>query len=147
MSRRVWKWIGSAAAVVLGLFVLLQLAPYGRAHANPPVTQEVKWDSPQTRDLAVRACYDCHSNETVWPWYANIAPVSWLIQHDVDEGRQRLNFSTWDVPQRESRGAAREVQNGRMPRWFYLPLHPNANLTAEEKQQLIQGLRASLGGR
>jgi len=62
------------------VFIAMQLVPYGHAHTNPPVTGEPKWDSPQTRELAKRACFDCHSNETDWPWYSNIAPVSWLIQ-------------------------------------------------------------------
>ena len=81
------KWIlrGVVAGVVL--LGLIQLVPYGRDHTNPPVTQEVKWDSPRTRELAVGACYDCHSNLTEWPWYSNVAPISWLTQKDVDEGR------------------------------------------------------------
>ncbi|MEP7287181.1 MAG: heme-binding domain-containing protein [Chloroflexota bacterium] len=131
------------AAVVL--FVLIQLIPYGHNHTNPPVSQEVQWDSPQTRDLAVRACYDCHSNQTVWPWYSNVAPVSWLIQHDVEEGRQYLNFSEWDKPQPKADRAADQVQRGEMPKSNYLPLHPSANLTPAEKDMLIQGLRATVG--
>src|SRR5690348_18457917 len=96
------------AAIVL--FGLIQLIPYGHNHTNPPVAQEPTWDSPQTRDLAVRACFDCHSNETVWPWYSNIAPLSWLIQHDVDEGRQNLNFSDWNGSQRRANQAADDDQ-------------------------------------
>jgi mono/diheme cytochrome c family protein len=73
-----------------GLLVLVaaaQLVPYGRDHDNPPVAAEPTWDTPTTRELARRACFDCHSNETQWPWYSNIAPLSWLIQRDVEEGR------------------------------------------------------------
>ena len=76
---------------VLGLLVI-QLIPYGREHSNPAVVSEPPWDSPATRAFAVTACFDCHSNETEWPWYSNIAPMSWLVQRDVDEGRQHLNF-------------------------------------------------------
>ena len=65
--------------VAVGGFLLIQLVPFGRDHTNPPVVQEPNWDSPATRELAQRACFDCHSNETVWPWYSNIAPVSWLV--------------------------------------------------------------------
>jgi hypothetical protein len=65
------------AAVVVAGFIILQLVPVART--NPAVVREPQWDSPQTRELAQRACYDCHSNETVWPWYAYIAPVSWQI--------------------------------------------------------------------
>src|SRR5574340_945670 len=78
-----------ATLVVLAGFLLIQLVPYGRNHTNPPVTGEPRWDSPQTRALAARACFDCHSNETKWRWYSNIAPISWLIQRDVDSGRAR----------------------------------------------------------
>jgi mono/diheme cytochrome c family protein len=80
----------SIGAVVLGTLGAIQLVPYGRDHINPQVTQESRWDSARTRALAARACFDCHSNETVWPWYSNVAPVSWLIQRDVDEGRRAL---------------------------------------------------------
>ncbi len=132
------------AVVVVGGFLLIQLIPYGHNHTNPPVVQEPQWDSPQTRDLAVRACFDCHSNQSVWPVYSNIAPISWLVQHDVEEGRQRLNFSEWNRPQREARNAGREVQRGDMPDPKYLPLHPAARLTDAEKQALVQGLNNSL---
>jgi hypothetical protein len=138
--------------VVVGLIVLfglIQLVPYGRSHTNPPVVAEPPWNSPQTRALAVRACFDCHSNETVWPWYSNVAPASWLIQRDVDGGRRRLNWSEWGTTgtrfERES--GAEAVLRGSMPLWFYLPLHPAARLTAAEKQELANGLQATFGGR
>ena len=71
--------------------LLIQLIPIDRT--NPPVVTQVQWDSPQTQALFKRACADCHSNETVWPWYSYVAPVSWLVAHDVSEGRGRLNVS------------------------------------------------------
>ncbi len=131
----------------LALFLLIQLVPYGRNHSNPPVVQEPNWDSPSTRELAQRACFDCHSNETVWPWYSNVAPVSWLVQHDTDEGRSKLNFS--DVQSiRELSKVVREisevVQEGEMPPLQYYPTHPEARLTDQEKQLLIEGLQKSL---
>jgi hypothetical protein len=131
------------------LFGLIQLVPYGRDHTNPPVVAEPSWDSPQTRALAVRACFDCHSNETMWPWYSNVAPVSWLIQRDVDGGRRRLNWSEWGTSGRrfERESGAEAVLEGRMPPWFYLPLHPAARLTATEKQELVAGLQKTFGGR
>ena len=135
--------------VLIGLIaggILIQFLPYGHDHTNPPVTAEPQWNSQQTRDLATRACYDCHSNQTTWPWYSNIAPLSWLIQHDVEEGRSRLNFTEWNQPQREVENAARQVQRGAMPQWYYVLLHPTANLTPPEKQTLIEGLQTSLGG-
>lgn len=82
-----------ALVVMLVASLGIQAVLYGRQHSNPPVVAEPKWDAPQTRSLAARACFDCHSNETVWPWYSNFAPISWLVQRDVDEGRRALNFS------------------------------------------------------
>ena len=86
--------LGVLAVLVVG-FLTIQLVPYGRDHTNPPVTGEPPWDSPETRAMAVASCFDCHSNETEWPWYSNIAPFSWRIQSHVDEGREVLNFSQW----------------------------------------------------
>ena len=108
------KWIlrGILASVVL--LVVIQLVPYGRNHSNPPVTQEVKWDSSRTRELAVGACYDCHSNETVWPWYSNVAPVSWLVYADVKSGRETLNFSEWDRAARRRWGRRSRIRPQRL---------------------------------
>jgi mono/diheme cytochrome c family protein len=135
--------IGVIALVVA--FVAIQFVPYGRAHTNPPVTQEPAWDTPQTRELARRACFDCHSNETVWPWYASVAPASWLVQRDVDEGREHLNFSEFDRPQDDADEAAEMVQKGEMPPFFYLPLHSEARLTDAETADLVTGLQQTLG--
>jgi len=140
--RRTLLWGG---VVVVALFALAQAVPYGRSHSNPPVTQEPKWDSPQTRELAARACFDCHSNLTKWRWYSNIAPVSWLIQRDVDGGRSQFNFSEWDKPQDVSAGdLADSIRSGSMPPWFYVLPHPGAKLNAAEKLALIRGLAATL---
>jgi cytochrome c551/c552 len=135
---KIFKWVLLAA-------VLIQLIPFGRTHMNPPETKEPAWNSPETRDLMHRACFDCHSNETVWPWYSNIAPVSWLVQRDVNGGRSHLNFSEWNLPQKHAKDVAEQVKEGEMPLWFYLPMHPAAKLTAAEKQALIDGVEKSLG--
>ncbi len=132
--------------VVLGLFVIalaIQFVPYGWNLTNPPVKAEPNWDSPQTRELAVRACFDCHSNQTVWPWYSNIAPVSWLVQRDVDQARRRLNFSEWNTSQRGAREVSRVLQRGQMPQWYYVLMHPSAKLSPQESQTLTQGLSVS----
>lgn len=134
-----------AAIAVTALFVIIQLIPYGRNHTNPSSRVEPQWDSAETRALAKRACFDCHSNETNWPWYSNVAPISWLVQNDVNEGRSKLNFSEWDRPQKEADEAAEQIQKGEMPLWFYLPLHASARLSAAEKQMLIRGLQATIG--
>ncbi|HTI29699.1 MAG TPA: heme-binding domain-containing protein [Methylomirabilota bacterium] len=128
---------------VVGL-IGMQFVPYGRDHTNPPVVSEPAWDSPATRATAVKACFDCHSNQTVWPWYSNIAPASWLVQHDVDEGRSHLNFSTWKPGDGEE--ASEMVSSGRMPPFQYRLAHPEANLSDAEKAAFIKGLIATLGG-
>jgi len=135
-----------AAIGVIVIFALLQLVPYGRDHSNPAVVTEPQWDSLQTRELAARACFDCHSNETHWPWYSNVAPVSWLVQRDVQEGRRRLNFSEWNQPQRATNEVGEVINEGEMPPWFYLPLHASARLTPAEKQALVAGLEKTLSG-
>ncbi|MFN2166454.1 MAG: heme-binding domain-containing protein [Anaerolineae bacterium] len=134
-----------AAIIVICGFVLIQLVPYGKNHTNPPVSQEPTWDSPQTRELAMRACGDCHSDNTVWPWYSNIAPVSWLVYNDTMEGRSRFNFSEMNRRQ-ETEDAARVVLSGQMPPAQYLLMHPSARLTAAETEQLVKGLQATFGG-
>ncbi|MEX0797496.1 MAG: heme-binding domain-containing protein [Acidimicrobiia bacterium] len=131
-------------ATVLVAALAAQVVPYGRDHTNPPVVAEPQWGSSQTRDLAVRACFDCHSNETEWPWYTNIAPVSWLIQSDVDEGREGLNFSEWDREQ-EGEEAAETVREGSMPPNPYLLTHPTARLTEAELAEFIDGLLEMFG--
>jgi hypothetical protein len=145
--KKKWLWLplGLLGILLLG-FGVLQLIPYGHDHQNPKVVLEPQWDSAETRALAQRTCFDCHSNETVWPWYSNVAPVSWLIQHDVDEGRQNLNFSEWDKFGNSYMAdkIIEVLQDGEMPPALYLPIHPEANLTSEEKQQLLDGFRNSL---
>src|SRR5260221_13711084 len=88
---------------VLALLVAMQLVPYARAHTNPASVQEPAWDSPDTRELVRAACFDCHSNQTVWPAYSYVAPSSWLVQWDVDQGRSHLNFTEWQREQRHAK--------------------------------------------
>jgi hypothetical protein len=135
-------WLGAG---LIGALVIIQLAPYGRGHTNPPVSQEPRWDRPRTRALAVRACFDCHSNETVWPWYSHVAPMSWLVQRDVDQGRRALNYSEWDRGQREAHESAESVSKGEMPPWFYALPGTSARLTQAERAELIAGLEATFG--
>lgn len=151
-SRPLWMVIFIvvlvACAGLFALVLLIQLVPYGRNHTNPPVLSEPGWDSPQTRELARRACFDCHSNQTVWPWYSQIAPMSWLIQKDVDEGREKMNFSEWGRAGGERGQETDEIgeviREGKMPPSSYLLLHPNARLSQAEKEALIRGLESSL---
>jgi mono/diheme cytochrome c family protein len=138
------EWLLLAGAVVVVL-VVMQLLPIGAQQTNPPTVAEPPWDSPATQALFRRACADCHSNDTDWPWYANVAPASWLVTHDVVEGREHLNASEWVRPQRDARKAGQEVREGEMPPALYLVAHAEARLSAAEKEQLAAGLDATFG--
>ncbi|HEY6000725.1 MAG TPA: heme-binding domain-containing protein [bacterium] len=133
-----------AVTVPVLLFALLQVVPYGRQHSNPPDGTLAAFDSPRTQELAQKACFDCHSNRTRWPWYASIAPMSWRIQSHVDEGRESLNFTALNTASEEGAEAAGEagktVTKGEMPPRDYLLLHPEARLSAAEKSDLARGL-------
>jgi len=145
MKKGTW-YITLAAVAGLGL---MQAVPYGRDHNNPAVVAEPQWDSPDTRELARRACFNCHSFETVWPWYARYAPVSWLIARDVQEGREKLNFSDWQGGTREGERPEeieKEITEGEMPPFAYRLAHPEARLSAKQRKQLIEGLSATLKG-
>jgi len=124
-------------AIILTL-ALIQFAPVERT--NPPVGKEII--VPENVKVILRkACYDCHSNLTKWPWYSSIAPVSWLLISDVKEGREELNFTTWDRYPSKKQTTNRkkvweEVNDGEMPLLPYRLLHPEARLSAVEKEQL-----------
>lgn len=128
--------------IVLALLIIavvgIQFVPVERT--NPQVTGEIEAPT-EVMDVLRRSCYDCHSNETVWPWYSRVAPVSWLVVDDVDEGREEMNFSEWSGYS-ERRKAKKiheiweEVSEGEMPMWYYIPLHSEAKLTAADKETL-----------
>ncbi len=144
---RPWlRWLLIALAIGIIGFVVIQFIPY--RVTNPAVAQEPKWDSPQTRKLAVAACFDCHSNETKTTWWEDIAPLSWWITNHVKEGRDKLNFSEWGTNGGRSDDAAETVSNGSMPPSYYtwFGMHSDAKLTPTERQQLATGLQKTLGG-
>jgi len=135
----------SISVVIVGLAI--QAIPYGRNHTNPPITGEPAWDSPETRALAVRGCFDCHSNEVDYPWYSQIAPVSWAVQTHIDSGRSKVNYSEWDRPQKKADESAETVKDGEMPPAYFTRFtHADARFTSAETQQLIEGLIATFGG-
>ena len=136
--KRLLTW---AVIGVVIIFIGIQLIPLNRT--NLPISREIKWNSPETQALAQRACFDCHSNQTTWPWDSYIAPSSFLIINHVNEGRRRLNFSEWDQPNSDFEEVSRTMQNGEMPMWDYVLMHPTAKLTPAETQQLLDGLQAT----
>jgi hypothetical protein len=129
----------------LGLALLIQLIPYGRDHTNPPVLAEPAWDSPRTRLLFMQVCGDCHSNQTVWPWYSQIAPLSWSIYNHVWDGRSRFNISEWGRPENQAGKSVELYIHDEMPLQSYLYLHPSALLPAPDRQALIDGMFATFG--
>ena len=133
------KIIKTLIATVI-VAVAIQFIPYGKEHKNPPSKVEVKWDSPKTKELFNRACKDCHSNYTKWPKYANYAPVSWLITHDVNEGREHFNISNRVKP-KTIKEAIEEIKEGDMPPLPYTLMHKEARLSKKEKEALIKGLK------
>jgi hypothetical protein len=116
---------------------------------NPAVESEMPAPA-EVRAALRHACYDCHSNETVWPWYACVAPVSWVVSHDVHDGRRAVNFSTWGTYRpaphaKLLRESVEEVTEGDMPPWYYRVIHPEARLTADEIAALGSWARKNAG--
>ena len=128
----------TSLGVIVLVFILIQLIPV--TLSNPAVVEDIT--APHAiKSILKRACYDCHSHETVWPWYSKVAPISWLLAYDVHEGREELNFSNWGHYTEQKRSKkfkeiVEEIDEGEMPPWFYLPLHPEASLSTDEQQQL-----------
>jgi len=123
------------------------------ARTNPPVQGDLAAPAEVQRILR-NACYDCHSNQTIWPWYSVVAPASWLVHHEVDGGRRRLNFSDWadyasdpDTAAQKLSEIAKFVANGDMGPWYYRLLHPKARLTAAQRDLVIAWVNRELANR
>jgi len=139
--RKYFKW---AVIVLVVIVIAIQLVPVERT--NPPVDPSITFQArvkvPSYIDNIIRrSCYDCHSHETKWPWYAYVAPTSWLVTGDVREGRGLLNFSNWDYNMFRTLGRldqmGQEVYDRKMPLPAYLMMHPGARLSEAEKDTLI----------
>jgi len=151
---RVLKWI---AVVLIVIFLGIQFIRPART--NPLVDESHTifahtQMTPQVAAIFERSCRDCHSNKTVWPWYTNVAPISWWLTNHVNEGRQNLNLSEWgrldqDRQEKKLRQICDEVSDAVMPLSSYLPMHPQARLSAEDKKTLCdwtEAERARLSG-
>lgn len=138
------KWILYILLAGIIIFGLIQLLPIGKDHTNPPMVSEPNWNSPATRASAKEHCFQCHSNETEWPWYSNIAPGSWLIYADVVNGRRHFNFSDWNARPGELDEMVYVINKGEMPPIQYWIFHPGSRLSPAQKQSLIDGLTATL---
>ena len=139
--RRLLKGLG----ILIAVFAVMQAIPYGRTHANPRTVKEPAWDSPRTRELAERACFDCHSNHTNWPWYSNLAPFSWVVQLDVENARDIVNFSEWNRQYDLASYSGQRTREGNMPPFKYKLAHKEADLTPQERDDLARGLDATIG--
>ena len=133
--------LGAVAILVVGMLAI-QLVPYGRDHTEPARDRRAAVGLGRHARTRSQPALDCHSNETVWPWYSNIAPISWRLQRHVDEGRAKLNFSEWGSGKQEAGDIVEVVREGTMPPWDYLILHPEARLSEADKQTLVE---AALG--
>jgi mono/diheme cytochrome c family protein len=142
--RTARHYVAIGALALLAVLLLIQLVPYGRDHTNPRPTKQVVLATAAQREIFRTACQDCHSYQTTWLWYSNVAPISWLVQSDVDGGRERLNLSTWDRPQAELGDVVEAIQGGDMPpaKYWISPYHWNAKLSDADKRKLIAGFRA-----
>ena len=129
--------VGGAALLFVG--GVAQLVPYGWHKTNPQVTADAPWPTAEAEAIARESCYSCHSNETDWPAYSYVAPMSWLVRRDVDRGRAALNFSEWS-DESEPDDAAEEVEEGSMPPSQYTMIHRGARLTDAEVATLVAAL-------
>jgi hypothetical protein len=137
---------------VLAAAIGVQLGPV--AHDNPPASTTVPAPPPVAAVLR-RACDNCHSHRTTWPWYSYVAPASWLVAHDVHDGRRHLNFSAWDTyaaseQQKHLLEISDEVKEGEMPPWFYTRVHPSSALSQSEVDAVVgwaESSSARLAGR
>jgi hypothetical protein len=139
------RWFKISAVGLAAALLAMQLFP--PAMSNPPEKGQPAAPE-EVRAILQRACYDCHSNETRWPWYSRIAPVSFLIARDVNEGRRELNFSIWERYEERRRARkwkeiATQVEKGKMPQWYYVSLHPDARLSAADRELIIKWAKRS----
>jgi hypothetical protein len=122
--------------IALGL--VIQLVPVSRT--NPPVEADIAAPA-EVQAILRTSCYDCHSNETVWPWYSHVAPVSWLVASDASGARGKFNFSTWNRYSAAERSVilsrvVHEVHEGDMPPWYYALKHTGAKLSPAQRSVL-----------
>jgi hypothetical protein len=140
-------WVGGG--LLLSAFLAFQFVPIwewipAMDPRNPPVQVEIQWTPPEAAELMQTICYTCHSNETEYPIYTRIAPMSWIAAEHVNEGRGHLNFSEHPPDEINVEMLIAYIESDRMPPPAYRLTHPEANLTEAQKSVLIEGIRATL---
>ena len=139
------KILKVAAAALVVFLVVAQAFRIDKS--NPPVESDLN-APPQVNEVMRRSCYGCHSNEVVWPWYADVAPASWLVAYDVQEGRKELNFSVWGTysqakRQKKLKEITETITEGEMPPWYYVyPLHMEARLSQADRAALTEWIKS-----
>jgi hypothetical protein len=130
---------GIALAAIFGLTQCVRFTP-----ENPSVRGDLVAPS-DVKSLLRRGCYDCHSNETTWPWYSSVAPASWVVHHEVTDGRRHLNFSEWTEYASDPQTAAQKlreiaqfVRSGDMAPWYYRLFHSQGRLTPDQRDVLVR---------
>ena len=139
MSRRIVKVLMALLAILLAIQIIRP------SRTNPPVDPKATLQAhvevpPDVDALLTRACGDCHSHGTRWPWYSTVAPVSWLVANDVNEGREHLNFSDWEKRHHHEESPfdqiCKQIRDGDMPPWYYTLLHPQSRLSTNDVQAI-----------
>jgi hypothetical protein len=138
--RDVRTWLLRIGIGAVAVFALLQFVPYGWSHPNPPVVRDAPWPNAEAERVARESCYACHSNETDWPAYSYVAPMSWLVRSDVEVARDEFNFSDWDEDGKDADDAIEMIEDGEMPLDRYTMIHRSAALTNEEARTLLDAL-------
>lgn len=140
--KRILKW---AIAALVVIFAALQIVQPART--NPPVKSDFLKATaapPEVAAMFHSTCYDCHSDETRWPWYSYVAPVSWQVAQDVNEGRRHINLSEWpdkpDLARKKIENMSDEIDDGDMPIKKYTLIHKDARLTQQQRDTLTQWL-------
>lgn len=139
-GRRRFGWFRRVAIVIGAVAVGVQFVTYGWHHSNPPVVQDAPWPDAASRDVARESCYSCHSNETDWPAYSYVAPMSWLVRSDVERGREEFNFSDWERFADDVDDAIEVIESGEMPPGRYTFVHRGATLSDVEREVLLNAL-------
>jgi len=134
----------SGLVAAVAVFVLIQAVPYGRSHSSGAIVAEPKWPDAATRELVVRACFDCHSNQVKYPWYSNVAPISWVVAEHVGDGREAVNFSDLKAGGEGVGNVVESIKEGSMPPGYFtrFGLHKQAKLTKAEIAKLLASLQA-----
>jgi mono/diheme cytochrome c family protein len=129
-------WLPRVLLGAFAIFALAQFVPYGRNHGHAKASQAARLPPGPGRQLFAGACGDCHSDQTTWPWYSHVAPVSWLVQNDVQGGRENFNVSHWDRPQPPAGEVIGQIKGGEMPPLQYKVIHAGGRLSSSERTTL-----------